>query len=120
MTDHKREGSQHRSALEKIAKNPSLIGINGNIVGICIEKKLFDYKRGVRYTIAEPDIIFEMSDGRVIIVEYKNNGHRIKSGEAQTQLNRTCLWYGRYTLVPAEKIITIPIDGDSYPFLKKK
>jgi len=118
MSNPKKDGSQHRRALEIIAKSPDKLGIHGNIVSVCIEKKLFDYRRGIKYTIAEPDVIFEMSDGRIIVVEYKNNGHKIKSGEAQNQLNKICLWYGRYTSVPAEKIRTIALDGESYPFLK--
>jgi hypothetical protein len=109
--------NMHKIALERIANNPDKIGIKEKVVGVSIEKRLFDIKKGVRYQTAEPDVIFELSNGKVIIIEYKNNGGGIDT--AQKQLAKATYWYGKYSKVPSSDITTLIIDGDKYPFLKK-
>jgi len=117
MYSHKKEMNMHKVAIEKIANNPGKIGIKGNIVGVCLEKKLYDIKKGIRYQIAQPDIIFELSTGEIIIIEYKNNGNCLE--KAQQQLARAVSWYARYTNIPLDKIKTRVVYGDTYSFLKK-
>jgi hypothetical protein len=117
MAKSKKYVPKHRKALEKIALNPSLFEIKGKVVGICIEKKLYDTKNRITSMIAEPDIIFNMSNKKIVIVEYKSNGNHKEY--AQEQLNKAFYWFGKYTSIPSEKISGIIIEGNKYPLLKK-
>ncbi|MCX6749484.1 MAG: hypothetical protein NTW17_01925 [Candidatus Pacearchaeota archaeon] len=83
-----RQETKHRRALEKIASRPGMLGLD-NVISVLIEANLiYDGK-----LIAQTDVIFEMKEGKVELIEYKNNGN----GEerARKQLETAKWWYGR-------------------------
>jgi hypothetical protein len=117
MSNHKREITIHRKALERIACSPSKVGIKDDIVGVWIEGKLYDIRKGKRVLIAEPDVTFYTVRGGIIIVEYKNNGNGVE--KAREQLETARVWYAKYTPTPLDQVRTMIIHGDEYPFLKR-
>lgn len=117
MNSHEREATMHRRALERIANHPAKIGIKEKVIGVCVEKRLYEVENGARRLIAEPDVIFEFLEGGVEIIEYKNNGNGAE--KANEQLRIAGEWYARHTSIPLSRIRTRIVHGDAYPFLKR-
>jgi len=85
-----RQNRKHRKALEIIAADPEKFDLgHPDKDRTQIEVTLFDGKRAV----AEPDITFYMPDGKIRLVEYKENGHQ---EQALIQLTNAKWWYGKY------------------------
>ncbi len=110
----KKTRSEHRRALEILAIHPEYIGISKkDVLTSSIEQILF-YK-GNFYT--EIDLVYELTSGKLIIVEYKSNGHKKLMKKGKNQLNRGIDFYQKIKKITSEgRLIT----GDSLPILKSK
>jgi hypothetical protein len=106
--------STHHKALETLSRHPEIIGISPKrVMTSTIEPVLFD--KGNFY--AEPDVVFELVNKKVVIIEYKSNGHIRLIEDAENQLEKAVDFYQKRKKVPTEgRIIT----GFSYPCLVNK
>jgi hypothetical protein len=99
--------SSHRKALEKIASNPKVFGIE-EVIYSSVEPDLFDKNR----LIAKPDIVFYCLKGEVYIIEYKGSGNGELLKRAEQQLSRAACWFAKYFPVDLDKIYTKIITGE--------
>ncbi len=104
--------SAHRKALERINEDPTIIGLNKrDLLFSAVEPYLYSGRRGRRI---QPDLVFILRTGGVIVIEYKSNGHLRLTEKGRTQLEEAVSFYEKKGISAEGRLIT----GDSHPSLK--
>ncbi len=103
--------SIHRKSLEILVRKPEIIGIKpSEILIVSVEPLLY----GNRRQIIEPDLVYQMRDGGVIVVEYKSTNQPRLLGKGTSQLAKAMNYFSRMG-VPSKGFL---ITGDDYPELR--
>ncbi len=107
----KQSRSIHHKALEILSRHPEIIGLSKKDIAVASIEPLLFY-RGSFY--AEPDLVFELTNRKAIIIEYKSNGHKKLVSKARGQLEKAVDFYEKVMGVSTKGLL---ITGTSYPEL---